>query len=117
MIFVFLAHMGWGSNWTLSAALLQRLTPDYIRGRIFSMDLGLLTLTLAASTFLTGVATDVFDPRYVAMGLGVIFIAFGAVWALTGMIIQRRFPTKWETGSMNMPRLEENPETALAGAE
>src|SRR5581483_5981792 len=47
MIFVFIAHMNWGSNWTLSSALLQRLIPDYIRGRVFSMDYGMVTLTLA----------------------------------------------------------------------
>ena len=60
----------WGSNWFLSATLLQRLTPDHIRGRIFSMDLGLLTLTLAFSTFVTGAAVDRFDSRIVAAALG-----------------------------------------------
>lgn len=117
MVFVCLAHMGWGSNWALSAALLQRLTPDYIRGRIFSMDLGLLTLTLAASTFVTGVATDRYDPRYVAVALGATFILFGTAWSLAGAISRRRSPAKWQTGSMETPRSEEQPETVMAGAE
>jgi MFS family permease len=101
MVFVFFAHNGWGANWFLSAALLQRLVPDYIRGRIFSMDLGLVTLTLAASTFLTGVAADFFDPRWVAIALGGVFVTFGLVWTLAGVWIHRRAPKDWQEGSFS----------------
>ncbi len=117
MIFVFLAHAGWGTNWTLSAALLQRLTPDYIRGRIFSMDLGLLTLTLAASTFVTGIAVDRFDPHVVASGLGVIFIAFGTLWTLGVVLSQRRAPHLWQKGSMNDAQVQERADAAPLGAD
>lgn len=117
MGFVFLAHMGWGSNWMLSGALLQRLTPDYIRGRIFSMDLGLVTLTLAISTFVTGLAVDYFDPHVVAMGLGLTFISFGALWALAVKLSQRRSPDQWETGLIGDAPLQERPEAVTVGAE
>lgn len=117
MIFVFVAHMGWGSNWMLSGALLQRLTPDYIRGRIFSMDFGLVTLTLAISTFVTGLAVDYFDPHIVAMGLGLIFICYGTLWALAVKLSQRRSPEKWESGMMSDMRLQEQGEAAPMGAE
>lgn len=100
MLFVLLAHTGWGSNWTLSAALLQRLSPDHVRGRIFSMDLGLLTLTYAFSTLVTGIAVDRFDPHVVAIVLGAIFLAFGAFWTLAVMFSQRRAPEMWQTGSL-----------------
>lgn len=107
MLFVFCAHIGWGSNWTLSAALLQRLVPDQMRGRIFSMDLGLVTLTLALSTFITGIAVDHFDPHWVAVGLGVTFLIFGVLWTLAGLVIQRRASGSWEEGSLDMPRVLE----------
>lgn len=100
MVAVFIAHMGWGSNWTLSAAVLQRLTPDEIRGRIFSIDIGLLTLSLAFSTFVTGWAADNFDPRVVALMLGAVFIVFGACWSFAVLRSQRRAPRLWYDGAM-----------------
>ncbi len=117
MLCVFVAHMGWGSNWTLSAALIQRLTPDYIRGRIFSMDLGMVTLALAASTFVTGVATDNLSPHLVAIALGVLFIAFDILWGLGILASQRRAPGQWVTGSMNVPQADEASEPLTMPAE
>lgn len=117
MVFVFFAHFGWGSNWTLSAAVLQSLVPDYIRGRVFSMDLGLLTLTLAVSTFITGVAVDHFEPRLVAIGLGATFLAFGSFWTLGVWLSQRRNPGEWQDGEMSEAIREERAETAPMGAE
>lgn len=117
MIFVFCAHMGWGSNWTLSAALLQRLVPDEIRGRIFSMDLGLLTLSLAFSTFVTGLAADHFEPRLVALGLGATFLLYGAFWTVAVFISQRSVPEQWQEGSMNQVETQERPEVVPVGAE
>lgn len=117
MSLVFVAHMAWGSNWTLSSALLQRLTPDHIRGRIFSMDLGMVTLTLAFSTFVTGVASDRYSPHLVAIGLGVIFITYGAFWGTAVMLSQRRRPSEWETGSMNLPLADETVESFSPAAD
>lgn len=51
---VFIGHLGGGAQWTLSTYGLQRATPDAIRGRVFSFDFGLVTLTIAASTLLAG---------------------------------------------------------------
>jgi len=51
---VFVAHLGGGAQWTLSTYGLQRAAPDAIRGRVFSFDFGLVTLTIAASTLATG---------------------------------------------------------------
>jgi MFS family permease len=108
MIAVTVAHMGWGSNWSLSATLLQHLTPDQMRGRIFSIDIGLFTLMNALSTFLTGVATDRFDPRVVAYGLGAVFVAFGMVWAGAVWLGRRVYPKRWYDGSLHaIERTEE----------
>ncbi len=117
MVFVFLAHAGWGSNWTLSAALLQRLVPDHIRGRIFSMDLGILTLTLAASTFITGIAVDNFSPHYVALALGITFICYGAFWSAGVFLSQRHAPEKWTEGSMSHEFVQEHADAPPLGAE
>lgn len=100
MIAVMCAHVGWGTNWSLSATLLQHLTPDRMRGRIFSIDLGLFTFTNALSTFLTGVAADQFDPHFVAFALGGVFVVFGFAWSAAVWLSRRREPEKWRDGSV-----------------
>ncbi len=107
MIAVMCAHIGWGTNWSLSATLLQDLTTDRMRGRIFSIDLGLFTLTNALSTFLTGLATDETNPRVVAFALGGVFIVFGLAWSGAVWLSRRRQPKKWRDGNMHAVELKE----------
>lgn len=59
---VFGAHLGGGAQWTLSSYGLQRAAPDAIRGRVFSFDYGLLTLTIALSTLIAGFLAERFSP-------------------------------------------------------
>lgn len=73
-LLVFGAHCGGGAQWTLSTLGLQRATPDAIRGRIFSVDYGLVTLTIALSTLLAGLLADFVPPQV-------------AVWAMVGLIV------------------------------
>ena len=49
LFFVFIAHAASGANWVMSTVLLQRRTPDTFRGRIFSTEWLLFTLTQSAS--------------------------------------------------------------------
>lgn len=107
MIAVVCAHIGWGSNWSLSATVLQHLTPDQMRGRIFAIDIGLFTLTTAISTFLAGVATDAFDPRIVAYALGAVFLGFGVAWGGAIWLGRRANPERWRDGSMHAVDLKE----------
>jgi MFS family permease len=77
---VMLAHLGGGAQWTLSSYGLQRVVPDRIRGRIFSFDFALITLTLTISSLVTGWTASRFGPRPTAIGLGVVAIAYAGVW-------------------------------------
>jgi hypothetical protein len=70
---VFGAHLGGGSQWMLSTYGLQRASPDDIRGRLFSFDYGLVTLTIALSTILAGVLAESLTPQL-------------AVWAMVGLV-------------------------------
>lgn len=78
---VAVAHLGGGAQWTLSSYGLQRVVPDRIRGRIFSFDNALVTLTFTISSLLTGWTAATFGPRPTAVGLGVVAIAYAGVWA------------------------------------
>jgi MFS family permease len=69
---VFGGHLGGGAQWTLSSYGLQRAAPDAIRGRVFSFDYGLVTLTVALSTLLAGFLAERISPT-------------GTTWTLVGL--------------------------------
>jgi MFS family permease len=71
---VFVGHCGGGGQWTLSTIGLQRATPDHIRGRLFSLDYGLVTLIIAVSTLVAGQLADAVAPAI-------------AVWTMVGLLV------------------------------
>jgi hypothetical protein len=64
----------------LSTYGLQRHTPDEIRGRVFSFDYGLVTLTIAASTLLAGVLSEVLAPNAAVWTMVVLLTVAGLAW-------------------------------------
>ncbi|MBZ5586246.1 MAG: MFS transporter, partial [Acidobacteriia bacterium] len=83
MAAVLLAHAGSSINWVFSTTLLQSYTEDRFRGRVFAADTGLLTLGIAGSSYLAGVAIDAgVAPREIATALGLVMIIPGAAWAI-----------------------------------
>ena len=69
---VFGGHLGGGAQWTLSTFGLQRATPDAIRGRVFSFDYGLVTLTLTLSILVAGALAERYTPAI-------------ATWSMVGL--------------------------------
>jgi MFS family permease len=88
--FALLAHLGGGAVWTLSTYGLQLLVPDRIRGRVFSLDFLLVTLTIAVSNLLGGWAADEIDPRVVMGILAGVSVTYAAVWTGLTAGIRRR---------------------------
>jgi MFS family permease len=85
------AHIGGGANWTISAYGLQRFTPDEVRGRVFSFDYALITLSMAASFSLAGFASGHVSPRAVGLGISVCGLVFAATWtAWATRLVARR---------------------------
>ncbi len=80
-----LAHTGGSILWVFSTVLLQRGVEDNFRGRVFAAELALLTLTMAASNYLTGEMLDRFgwSPRLVTIGIGIFFLIPGVLWFVT----------------------------------
>ncbi len=78
---VFIAHLGGGAQWTLSTYGLQRVVPDRIRGRVFSIDFALVTLTMALSTVVAGLTADTLGPRTAMVALLVPGVLGGLAWA------------------------------------
>jgi MFS family permease len=70
-----LAHAGGSTVWVFSTTLLQLHTEDRFRGRVFSADLGLGSLTFAVTAYLAGRFLDAgFSARVVATSTGVLML-------------------------------------------
>ena len=67
-IFVMLAHLGGGAQWTLSSYGLQLRSPDHIRGRILAGDFALVTLMLSLTSALAGLVSELYGVRQAISG-------------------------------------------------
>jgi len=88
-IFVVSAHLGGGAQWTLSTYGLQRIVPDAIRGRVFSFDFGLATLSFSISILLGGWVADQWGPPAAIAVLAGISGLWAIVWSLATARIRR----------------------------
>ena len=80
-----IAHCGGSILWVFSTVILQRAVTDDFRGRVFAAELALVTLTMAASNYVTGELLDRFQisPRIVTVGIGIFFLLPGLAWFVT----------------------------------
>lgn len=85
LIVLGIAHCGGSILWVFSTVMLQRNVVDSFRGRVFAAELALVTLTMAASNYVTGELLDRFSvsPRVVTVGIGIIFLLPGVAWFLS----------------------------------
>jgi MFS family permease len=81
-VFVMLAHLGGGGQWTLSTYGLQLIVPDRIRGRVLAFDDAMITFTLAVSSLLAGWAAEYVRVEYVMVGLAAVELLFAIVWTI-----------------------------------
>ena len=84
-VFVLVAHLAGGAQWTLSTIGLQLATPDALRGRIFAADFAFVTLTMSMSFLVAGTLSSVVGPRPVLAG----FSAVAVGWALVYLSLTR----------------------------
>jgi hypothetical protein len=78
------AHSGGSIQWVFSTTLLQMTVPDRFLGRVFAIEMALLTLTMSISTYVTGLGVDYpgLGARRMATVLGVAFAAPGVAWLM-----------------------------------
>ena len=87
---VFVAHIGGGAQWTLSTTGLQRATPDAVRGRIFSVDYGLVTFVAAVSTIVAGAITTSLGPAAAIYALAIPSAMAATAWVVWTRPLRRR---------------------------
>ncbi|HLJ51320.1 MAG TPA: MFS transporter [Bryobacteraceae bacterium] len=83
------AHAGGSVMWVFSTTLLQLMTEDRLRGRVFSAEFGFSVLTMSASSSVAGFLIDQgLRPRTVAGFNGLIMLLPAVLWAW----VLRRWP-------------------------
>jgi hypothetical protein len=84
LICVIGAHSGGSIQWVFSTTLLQMTVPDKFLGRVFALEMALLTLTMSLSTYVTGLGVDSpgIGPRMMATLLGAAFVVPGIAWLM-----------------------------------
>jgi MFS family permease len=100
LILVFLAHAASGANWVMSTVLLQRRAPDHYRGRVFSTEWLVFTLSQSGSVMLASWLLDM-DwltlPQAIA-GFSALLMVTGIIW----MLIMGRAEQTYQHGKVNM---------------
>ena len=81
---VLCAHVGGSILWVFSTVLLQLEVPDRLRGRVFAVELALVTLTSSLSSYWTAYALDRagWSPRALSLIVGLLFCVPGFIWLL-----------------------------------
>ena len=92
LIFVFLAHCASGANWVTSTVLLQKRTDDIFRGRVFSSEWLLFTLTNTISVSIASLVLEfeLIEVKPLMMIFAAAMIGGGLIWSFT--------VTRWERG-------------------
>jgi MFS family permease len=86
VVAVFFAHVGGGTQWTVSTYGLQAMTPDDLRGRILSADFAVATATLSLSFVVAGVLAD----RVGAGPVIGLLAGVSAAWGVLYLALARR---------------------------
>jgi len=99
------AHCGGSILWVFSTVILQRTVEDKFRGRVFAAELALVTLTMAASNYVTGDLLDrvKISPRIVTVGIGILFLVPGFIWFVT-----QRWWDREERAAVRTVKLDEH---------
>lgn len=84
LLFVLVAHAASGANWVMSTVLLQRRVPDAFRGRVFSSEWLLFTLTQSLSVMAAAVMLDRdwLDLTTAIRAYGLLMMSLGTIWLL-----------------------------------
>jgi hypothetical protein len=80
---IMFAHAGGSMVWVFSTTILQMVTEDNFRGRVFAAEYGFLTFAIAVAAFAVGVALDHgVHPQRVAMYTGLAALIPIALWSM-----------------------------------
>lgn len=81
VILVIFAHSASGANWVLSTVMMQQWVEDEVRGRVFSVDMLILSVAFSTSTSVAGYLMEHTD-----LGIRNGILLFSSVMVLSGVV-------------------------------
>ena len=90
-VFVTIAHLGGGAQWTLSTYGLQVEVEDRILGRVMAGDFAIVTLVLSITAVGAGALASVVGVRWAITAFAVAAAAAGATY----LVLTRNLRTRW----------------------
>ncbi|MDP6195134.1 MAG: MFS transporter [Candidatus Poseidonia sp.] len=81
VVLVILAHSASGANWVLSTVMMQQWVEDEVRGRVFSVDMLILSVAFSTSTSIAGYLMENTD-----LGIQYGIMLFSSIMILSGFI-------------------------------
>jgi len=105
LLLVCCAHLGGGTQWTVSTFGLQSLTPDRLRGRVLSLDYGLATLAIGMSALVAGFLADGYGVRAATWILTGAAALYGIAWLVWTRPLWRREGAAGGSASASSPAL------------
>ena len=112
LILVFVAHTASGANWVMSTVLLQKRSPDAFRGRIFSSEWLLFTMSHAFSVTCASLIMelDLLTLRQAIWLYSAGLVIAGSIW----VVVVGRRESRWNRlNKMQMLRRERHREQAV----
>ncbi|MFN1834288.1 MFS transporter [Balneola sp. MJW-20] len=93
VFFVLLAHGASGANWVMSTVLLQKRTKDTFRGRIFSTEWLLFTVSNSISVLIASLVLefDLLGVKELIMAYGLGMILAGITWTITVTVREKSY--------------------------
>ena len=92
-VFVALAHLSGGAQWTLSTLGLQMQSPDHVRGRVLAGDMALVNLMIGVTSILAGITSEIFGVRPAI----VVFATAAAIASTTYLMATRKIRQRLRT--------------------
>ncbi|MEY3818196.1 MAG: hypothetical protein RIT00_921 [Actinomycetota bacterium] len=89
-IFIGLAHLGGGAQWTLSTYGLQMRCPDEMRGRVLAGDFALITLSLGLSSLAAGVVSEYIGARGAITVFALLAVCASVIYLLATRAVRAK---------------------------
>jgi len=87
------SHMGGSTIWVFSTTLLQQMTSDRFRGRVFSAEYAFAMLTMSTVNYAAGALIDQgFTPAEMAVWTGLLVLAPTAAWVAALQVFRSAAP-------------------------
>ena len=93
---IILAHAASGANWVLSTILTQQWVEDEVRGRVFSIDMLLMSVSFSISTYFAG---WLLDNSILSLKTGMVY--FACAMMIFGIIFTHWRPDVKHNNSLN----------------